>query len=168
MAWCGFDELMRSGVVEYANGVARAITTKAKARGIPVHAQVEQERIELQTLEAIISSRLNMNADCEEDRLRLTAFLGLVSVARFLIREHDEEAIESSPDVDYFRDAFDLASLIQQFDNHYESLPKALGHPANAATSLALTFPRVNGCGPILGEPIRSSRRVSVPESAEG
>lgn len=141
MAWCGFDELMRSGVVEYAAGVDQAIRRKAVSRGVSVKEQEEQERTELQALERIITERLAGSRENEAQLLKMRAFLGLVSVARFLIQQKTDYHTESLSKPAYYSDAYSLATLIQVFDNHYESLPKELGHPTNATTSLLLTFP---------------------------
>ena len=137
MAWCGFDEKMRSGILEYAAGVARAIREKARARGVLPAAQLEQERSELETLEGIIQQRIDDASDCAETISTLRAFCGLVAIARFVIDREPTALSDSTCQ----KSAYGLASLIELFDINYESMPPDRGHPCNAAASLAATIP---------------------------
>ncbi len=139
MAWCGFDESMRLGVVEYARGVSRAIQKKAAKKGIFFEDQEEQERRELQTLEELIEEQIDGEGD-KFQLMELKAFLGLVSVARLLIETRSNTFSEELQNV-YVQYAYVLGTLIERFDAHYEALPAELGHPVNAATALKLIFP---------------------------
>lgn len=141
MVWCGFDESMRLGVVEYAEGIAQAIKTKARSNDLPLSTQIEQERNELKTLERLIEERVTKAGDNDAVVLQLRAFLGLVSVARFLIEGTPKSEAGIEPDLNFSHDAYTLASLIQQFDQHYETLPQGNGHSKNASIALTMTIP---------------------------
>jgi hypothetical protein len=141
MVWCGFDESMRSGIVEYAEGIAKAIGAKARDRQVPLPLQVEHERSELRTLERVIDERLERTRDSEAVVLQLKAFRGLVAVARFLIDRRSDLAPGTARPLDLGREAYALASLIQQFEQCYETLPQSNGHATNAGLALAMTIP---------------------------
>lgn len=138
MAWCGFDERMRSGIVEYASGVSRAIKEKAIKRNVTPDAQLKQEKGELKTLEELILARLDHAEDDEATTSTLRAFGGLVSIARYLIEQQTTVMHDSILD----KKAYELATLIELFDINYEALPPANGHQKNASSSLAVTIPR--------------------------
>jgi len=137
MAWCGFVELMRTGLVTYSTGMYEAIEKKAAQCGVSVEQQFERERVELRTLERLVAARLAASEVAEPERLRLGAFLGMISIARHVISERQpgRPAVE-----DLAATGFELGSLIERFDALYEALPPALGHPRNAQTALDQLF----------------------------
>lgn len=139
MVWCGFDDRMRLGIVQYADGVARAIRTKARESSVSVGQQLARERAELKTLEELILERLSANSDSEAVALQLRAFVGMVSIARLLIESPDAS---SEIDSGFGGTAYDLGTLIREFDEHYATLPVANDHPTNASTSLSTVIPK--------------------------
>jgi hypothetical protein len=141
MVWCGFDEMMRSGMGVYADGVARAIKTKAESSGIPVAQQLAQERVELKTLETLINRRLDYAIDDPSTILVLRAFEGLVSVARFLIEKESQAGALAEDDLCFEADGRFLGSLIESFDKVFTTLRQEDGHPKNAAIALNRVIP---------------------------
>jgi hypothetical protein len=141
MVWCGFDEMMRSGIGVYAEGVARAIKTKAESSGIPVAEQLAQERVELETLEDLIRTRLDDAVDDDSTRLLLRAFGGLVSIARFLIENEHERSGLAEGEFCFEADGRFLGSLIEEFDQVFLTLPPEDGHRKNAAITLDRVIP---------------------------
>lgn len=139
--WCGFDEMMRTGIDVYAEGVARAIKTKAESCGIPVAHQLANERVELETLEKLIDERLNKSIDDPATILQLRAFGGLVSVARFLIEKNRQSNKSAKSEMSFSSDAKALGSLIEEFDKFFMTLPQEDGHPKNAAVTLDVIIP---------------------------
>jgi hypothetical protein len=145
MVWCGFDEMMRSGIGVYAEGVARAIKTKAESAGVPVDEQLAQERLELKTLEDLIKKRLDDAVDDESTRLLLRAFGGLVSIARFLIENELERSGSADGDFCFAADGRFLGSLIEEFDQVFLTLRQEDGHRKNAAITLDRVIPVSSG-----------------------
>lgn len=140
MVWCGFDVRMRSGIVMYADGVARAICTKAQETGVSNEVQLARERDELRILEALVNQRLLAKEDTYSVQLQLGAFAGMIAIARLFI-----EASNASTEIDQGFDttAYGLGTLIHEFDSYYATLPKDLDHPINAKTTLDVVIPKV-------------------------
>jgi hypothetical protein len=142
MVWCGFDESMRSGIVLFATGVARAISEKATLRGVKVSDQLERERFELQILEELIENRLENGSEkaSGEARLRLKAFGGMVSIARFFIERTQVKSLRPDEVPNFCPDAHSLGSLIKQFEEEYERQPVERRHEEKVVAALSQIF----------------------------
>jgi hypothetical protein len=146
MVWCGFDIRMRSGIVLYAEGVAKAIEAKARETGVSTNDQLAREREELRVLEALVDERLSGASDSEAVASRLRAFGGMIAIARLFIESPDASAEIGQG---FETTAYDLATLIQQFDSHYATLPSHFTHPTNARSTLAVVIPEVSSNIPV-------------------
>jgi hypothetical protein len=140
MVWCGFDVRMRSGIVLYAEGVAKAIEAKARETGVSVSAQLIREKEELGVLDALVNERLARATDAAGVTSQLKAFGGMIAIARLFI---ESPTAVSEIGNGFEAAAYDLGTLIHAFDSHYATLPSNLDHPTNARTTLASVIPEM-------------------------
>jgi hypothetical protein len=129
--------MMRDGIVKFGEGVSRAIENKAREKGISYAAQVSQERRELEVLERLIQDRVQANRYPSRG-LRDEAFLGLVSVARYLLASADAQPGYERDRVLYR--ARYLGGMIRDFEEKYEALGGQGDHGVKAQAALELTL----------------------------